>query len=50
MPKSPDPLAQAKAIMASMLKLPPKQHSAMKIGDKNQRRGKRLRQRTKRKA
>jgi hypothetical protein len=50
MPKSPDPLAQAKNIMAAMLKLPPKQHAEMKIGKKNQRRGKRLRQRKKRRA
>ena len=50
MPKPSDPLAQAKAIMASMLKLPPKPHSKMKKGKKNQRRGKRLRQRKKRSA
>lgn len=31
MPKSPD-LGAAKRIMAAMLKLPPKQHSEMKIG------------------
>ncbi len=32
MPKSPDPLAQAKRIMAAMVKLPPKPHSEMKVG------------------
>jgi len=31
MPKSPD-LGAAKRIMAAMLKLPPKQHSEMKVG------------------
>jgi hypothetical protein len=34
MPKSPDPLADAKRIMAAVLKLPPKPHSEMKIGKK----------------
>jgi hypothetical protein len=48
MPKSPDSLAKAKRIMEAVLKLPPKQHSEMKIGNKNQRRGTRLRQRKKR--
>ena len=33
MPKSPD-LGAAKRIMAAMLKLPPKQHSEMKVGKK----------------
>ena len=34
MPKPRDPLAKAKRIMAEMLKLPPKQHSEMKVGKK----------------
>jgi hypothetical protein len=33
MPKSPD-LGPAKRIMAAVLKLPPKQHSEMKVGSK----------------
>jgi len=32
MTKNPDPLAQAKSIMTAILKLPPKQHSEMKVG------------------
>lgn len=32
MPKSPDPLAGAKRIMAAVLKMPPKSHSEMKMG------------------
>ncbi len=32
MPKSPDPFAKTKRIMAEMLKLPPKEHSDMKVG------------------
>jgi len=31
MPKSPDPLAQAKRIMAAVVKMPPKPHSEMKV-------------------
>jgi hypothetical protein len=34
MPKPLDPLAEAKRIMAAVLKLPPKPHSEMKIGKK----------------
>jgi hypothetical protein len=34
MPKSLDPLAEAKRIMAAVLKLPPEPHSEMKIGKK----------------
>ena len=34
MPKPHDPLADAKRIMAAVLKLPPKPHSEMKIGKK----------------
>jgi hypothetical protein len=45
MTKAPNSLAQAKRIMAAMLKLPPRPHAEMKIGKK-----KRAKTRGKRKA
>jgi len=50
MTKPPDPLAEAKRIMAAVIKMPPKPHSEMKLGGKKRSQPKRLRQRKKRPA
>jgi hypothetical protein len=46
MPKSPDPLAAAKRIMAAVVKMPPKPHSEMKTGGRKKAKSTKKKQKT----